>query len=1844
MLSGLTAETEYDFIYCYAEDDEGGTLTNAMPFSSGLVDSSKVLHFKTTLGSVTTLDEAPPSFTKLAIQDPTAADDTIVVTFALNEAGTAYCRAVRQDAGEAAADMTVNRILTAQWSAAWSSGTATIAMTKLENLDPTATNRDDWDEPLAQQTLYDVYCWAVDAAQDSYGQPRVNYMTHDYVSTDVSLVDYPDGGRTLGVWVVDSTPPTMIYVHVESITHEAFRITLQLDEPGTLWCQPADLSANAAYCQEGQVQNTGVNDDCYWEKMIKGNAFRADVHAAFSDVSIEMDKIYPTGNNQVAALPRESGFKIWCFAEDDWKIEADAAANSISYSSQEPNKVTFSASGDFKTAVGTKTTLDETPPSFTQLKMKDPTAANDAIIVTFQLNEAGTAYCRATRTDSGETADDMPVNRILAADWSAVWASGTATIEIGNLENVAAADTIRDDEVAAIAEQTLYDVYCWAKDSAVDTAGDARPNYMVQDYVGTAVADPADPAGGYTAGVWVHDLTPPTVIHIDSISTAQEQIQLTLQLNEPGTIWCQAVELAGSSLTTLCKEGEVQDSNTASGTCYFENFVKGITAQNNVFRADVHEAYRDVEITVDRIIRANEGESFALQHEYPYKIVCFAEDDWAIQSAAATNSPNFGAPAYPNKITLATGEALRDDFGDSGVITTLDDAPPSFTKLHVDDPSEFNTRIIVTFALNEAGTAYCRATRTDSGESAADMPISRIMTAGWSAVWSTGTQTIDMTKIESADPALTGRDDESTPLAEGVQYDVYCWAQDSAADSKGLARPQRMVSDYVGADVALVDSPEGGRSPGVWVQDTTPPTIIFVESMGIGEETIQLTLQLSEPGTIWCAAVQLGSGSTYCNHNGFQDTDDAAACYYETFIKGSSATDTVFRADAHLAYKDYDIAVNRILQKDRGASDPLVHQTGYRLYCYAEDDWRIEAAGSTADRSQSYAHPSGPNKGTLDAVLALEPLAGVRTTLDEAAPSFTHLGFEDPTEFNNKIIVTFQLNEAGTAYCRAARVDSGETKADMPISRILSAQWSAVWSTSYQTIEISQSENLDPALTVRDDLIEAIAEATQYDVYCWAQDSAVDNSDLPRPNYMTQDYVHTTLATPTGPEGGTTYRVWVQDKTPPVMLLVDAEAIAQDEIHMTLQLSEPGTLWCAVAEQDAVTTGNCKNAELQDSSPSSACYFETFIKGDGVPNDATFTVQVHKAYVDYDITMNKILQKDKQAAASLAQETGYHVLCFAEDDWKLEAEGATNSPNYATPANPNKVGLATVVAFETAVGLKTTLDETPPSFTTLKVEDPTASNDKIIVTFALNEAGTAYCRATRADSGETKADMPINRIITAAWSAAWSTGTATIQMSNVENVDPALTVRDDEVAPLLEAMQYDVYCWAQDDALTNKGLPKSNYMTQDYVGAAVDSVTEPAGGHTANVWVQDTTPPTMILVAAESLTEGSIQITLQLNEPGTLWCQAARPSGSSITTNCKENEFQDGDPATACYFERFIKGASLSGPGPVNRAEVHEAFRDVDILVSDIWLKDESNNGPLGPGEAEYKIFCFAEDDWAIEAEAAANSPNYATPSSPNRVDLAACAAIKDAIGATTTLDTTPPEITIGGTSVAEAAITVTLSLNEVGTAWCRAVRSGYQVPLVNEILETNFVSSEISAGGTELVVITAYDVDGTALDLGTDYDVYCYAEDDLCAGCKVVTGSTVAEVTATLTPVRTVDETAPTLRFVDKRSISDSQMLITLQVDEGSRVWCAAWTSDPANMNSNYEDEIKDWAENARCADNLGTECGSFWVYDYDDIEDGASDGATSIAEYDGASWKYNQDTRIDDNYYTYNLDPTSN
>ncbi|CAE7840500.1 unnamed protein product, partial [Symbiodinium sp. KB8] len=209
----------------------------------------------------------------------------------------------------------------------------------------------------------------------------------------------------------------------------------------------------------------------------------------------------------------------------------------------------------------------------------------------------------------------------------------------------------------------------------------------------------------------------------------------------------------------------------------------------------------------------------------------------------------------------------------------------------------------------------------------------------------------------------------------------------------------------------------------------------------------------------------------------------------------------------------------------------------------------------------------------------------------------------------------------------------------------------------------------------------------------------------------------------------------------------------------------------------------------------------------------------------------------------------YSVFCFAEDDWPAQAVSSVVSVNFGSPTATNKVDLSQGLALRDAIGPLATLDEAAPTFTFLEIEDPSAGNDRIVVTFALNEPGTAYCRPTRSDSGETWLDMHINRIVSAAWSSPFSSGVATIEMTSISN--RSLDRLDN--AALDEAVRYDVYCWAEDDALDGWGMPRPNLMSQEYAGTAVNNASSPAGGFTAGVWVRDSTPPKMIFVRSEAV-------------------------------------------------------------------------------------------------------------------------------------------------------------------------------------------------------------------------------------------------------------------------------------------------------------------------------------------------------------------------------------------------------
>ena len=363
---------------------------------------------------------------------------------------------------------------------------------------------------------------------------------------------------------------------------------------------------------------------------------------------------------------------------------------------------------------------------------------------------------------------------------------------------------------------------------------------------------------------------------------------------------------------------------------------------------------------------------------------------------------------------------------------------------------------------------------------------------------------------------------------------------------------------------------------------------------------------------------------------------------------------------------------------------------------------------------------------------------------------------------------------------------------------------------------------------------------------------------------------------------------------------------------------------------------------------------------------SSFQVEVPVAYRDASIDINTISLKDGSAAANLTSETGYNIFCFAEDDWVFQADAAANSISYISPGSPLQVSLNDSVTLKDEIGPLVTLDESPPSFTKLLIPDPTAYNDRIIVVLALNEPGTAYCRATRSDSGETAVDMSVNRVIAAGWSAVFASADVSIEMTKLENVDPALTARDDVDVFFEEQTQYDVYCWAQDSAVNSQGVLRPNYMSHAYMATEVNSSSSPAGGLTQHVWVTDSTPPTMIFVRADALASATLQVTLQLDEPGTIWCQAAEIASASPNSFCNELDFQDSDPLAECFFETFVK-ASAAPADAVFSVLAPEAYRNVDININRVVSKDSTSSSSL-TSQHQYAVVCFAEDDWKIQA------------------------------------------------------------------------------------------------------------------------------------------------------------------------------------------------------------------------------------------------------------------------------------
>jgi hypothetical protein len=1679
IVDGLDEEIDYPRIYCYAEDDEdqmtggmvydenalGGagdwygtakSLPNKMIYhtsaSAGPQNSHTISQDAGGVGTIQTLDESPPIFDKLMIQDPTAFNDRIIVTFTLNEDGTAYCRVTRSDSGET--NLKINRILTADWSSVYThapggGANREITITSLENA--------LYSDPIIESQEYDIYCWAKDSAIDTAANARPNYMTQSYVEqlvSDPSMTANPaGGGTTKKVWVVDSTPPTMIFVSGEAIAEDRIQLTLQLNEPGTIWCTPVALTTstgevlNSDWAISGQTCDetataltpfSAPNQACSpvngtgcattpFEACIKGTnngaVFVVYVPEAYRNVDLEMNLIAnagQTGNSPlIGGSTLETDYNYQCFAEDEWSTQAAVGttypARSIHYpSGQTPtnNKITLTTSESFKTAIGNIKTLDLTPPVISMATSlgggcSETTETN--ITVTLQLNEIGTAWCKVVRHNF----DPPTILEILDADYSNTFSKDTDnTILISGYDRPINSDHSYETPLVLA---TDYDIYCYATDDLCNNC--KVTNGVSYAHVLSTVCKTR-----------TTDDTPPRMKYVAAESISKQQILITLQVDEGSQVWCGAWTSARTWVDGNYDHETDIEAVAAAGNCYENTPAKRPCGSFWVYDLDDIEdgdatdlvttqasydsatwfANQDVEIIVDGLDE---------QVDYPY-IYCFAEDDEDTLLGMVYDPPRGSSgwvhtgKASPNKMWYHTTgttsmplgpqntHTISQGVGGIGTIQTLDESPPIFQTLKIQDPTAVDDTIVVTFTLNEDGTAWCRVTRSDSGET--NLKINRILTADWSGIYTHGTTpvptpnpgpdiTIAINKLEQKAGSET--------IKQETQYDVYCWAKDSAVDTHNNARPNYQAQSYVETDIGSnVLNVLGGKTQYVWVTDSTNPQMIYVASEAIAETTIQVTLQLDEPGTVWCAIARPNGAadqSSYCTEAEIPSNSNCGNNLYETYIKGSSSVSSItgmapiFTQQVHVPYVDYDLDLNLIQEQSTSNSQPLKALSGYKVYCFAEDNWDLEALNS-ANHSMNF-DTTAPVQNKVDntAVEALRDVIGTVVTLDTSPAAFLSSAISQVDE--TQLQVVFTLDEVGTVYCK-------------PVRKLFATP------TLNEILAYGESVSCNPSCTMNVGSVIALTPKTEYDVHCVSEDDNV----YPQ---VTNLYQRPELTQPT------------MDLTPPSIHIIEAESPYNDRIVVKLQLNEVGTVWCL-------------------SRPTA--------------NANTMTSAVVKASGNSEVVDNVgwyVDQNTQIVVTNLDEEIEYVTRCYAED-----------SPDglHWTVANPTSQ--TAVTATQAVLGPIITLDVSPPKFTYLKAEG--TQEGEITVTFDLNEAGTAYCRATRSDSGE--ATMHINRILKADWSQTYVSTQQTIVIDRLEN--------DASSSSLERGTYYDVFCWIRDAAVKHScragpdgvtpAICGTTYtpvgQTQTYVdtqfgGTGGWKVPPSQTGETSitrgliaspGVRTRDITAPTIIFVEAESTAETSITMTLQLSEPGTVYCEAYTSTGTpAVKTDCSYSSCQ------------YVVSSWA------------ETYRNFEVTVT---------KGTGLTMETNYYVYCGGEDDESGETQYSLGNTNNGGAFDTNNI---AANFLTESTGRFT-LDLTPPVLQVlTTTSALETQITLSVQLDEPGTVWCLAARDNFDAPTINQIIAADYSAVQSLSN-------TPFDVNVNDLTRDTEYDTYCFARD----------------------------------------------------------------------------------------------------------------------------------------------------
>ncbi|CAK9116665.1 unnamed protein product [Durusdinium trenchii] len=291
--------------------------------------------------------------------------------------------------------------------------------------------------------------------------------------------------------------------------------------------------------------------------------------------------------------------------------------------------------------------------------------------------------------------------------------------------------------------------------------------------------------------------------------------------------------------------------------------------------------------------------------------------------------------------------------------------------------------------------------------------------------------------------------------------------------------------------------------------------------------------------------------------------------------------------------------------------------------------------------------------------------------------------------------------------------------------------------------------------------------------------------------------------------------------------------------------------------------------------------------------------------------------------------------------------------------------------------------------------------------------------------------------------------------------------------------------------------------------------------------VEDLTPPTITVVSMYGISENVIRVTIRLDDSGTTYCRAY-DSSTFTPVSQGGTDVPTLTDCTACLLAiNTGSGTNFMGTSTYDSTKGY-AQHEVDI--SGLAAK------------TFYWVYCYSHDDEIPTVNVATSSQMLATERQVR------------------TLDTTAPSFgtfTCAETPATEDSITVTLSLNEAGRAYCKVVNTGFDPPTPNAVIAEGFYMDVTTTSDFTIIVnqiTTGLGSTGMeSLHAKWDYDVYCWAQDAEGYPYYGPNGMVAAEACPS-NPVTTLDLTRPSLRFIMAESISSSQIIITLQVDEGAK------------------------------------------------------------------------------------------